>query len=440
MEQKTSTAPDTADKGAILKQLDALVAQGAATAKSVKEIETYGPALKEMGEKYADLEKRLKDTEERAKAAERLLAVNRQLHGKAEEIQESNEAQVFRCREFLDEQQKEAGRRYDLRRIFYHAGTGGQKTNPYGDPSLELKVHEHIHAKAQEYGVDATGGYLVAEEALSDFVELLYANSVLGRAGATILNGLTGSPVTIPTISGGTTHYWVGESEAITDSQATFGEIELTPKKSAALVLMSNEFKYLSNQAAAMMIERDMVEQMRVGEETAFLQGGGSKRPRGIFNEPGILTVSVGAIDELDPVKFLYALALNNSWFGSLAWLYHPRTWRDLYNLQDSYGRPIWSPGKHYGEQALPLEGMVHGIPAFASTVIDIDVSGGGETYIGLLRASDCLLANWGGLRVDKSEHYKFAEDQVAVRTCRMVDSRLRRGESLVLASDVTTT
>lgn len=439
MEQKTSTAPDIADKGAILKQLDALVAQGAATAKSVKEIETYGPALKEMGEKYADLEKRLKDNEERAKAAERLLAVNRQLHAKAEEIQDSDESQVFRCRAFLDEKQKEAGRRYDLRRIFHHAGTRGAGANPYGDPTLELKVHEHIHQKAQEYGIDSSGGYLVAEEALSDFVELLYANSVLGRAGATILNGLTGSPVTIPKMSSGTTHYWVGESEAITASDADFGEIELTPKKSAALVLMSNEFKYLSSQGAAMMIERDMAEQMRVGEETAFLQGGGSKRPRGIFNESGILTASVGVIDELDPVKFLYQLALNNSWFGSLAWLYHPRTWRDLYNLQDSYGRPIWSPGNHYGEQALPLEGMVHGIPAYTSTAISIDVSGGNETYIALVRASEVLIANWGGLRIDKSDHHKFAEDQVAVRACRLVDCRLRRPEALVLASDATT-
>lgn len=436
METPQTKPPERDATGAILARLDAQVEQNKALADQLGEIKTYGPALAEVKANYEDLAKRLADTEERAKAAERLLAINRSLHSAGEKVREMDESKAFIGGEFLAKAQADAGRGYDLRRLMLDVAG---KSTPGFDAKLERSVSDHLHTRAAEYGIDTAGGYLVPEEPINDFVGLLYATSLLGRAGATVLGGLTGSPVTIPTITAGSTHYWVGESEAITDSAPTFGEIEMTPKNSACLVLLSHQFRHLSRSGSQAIIEADMVEQMRVGEETAYLAGGGSKRPSGIFNESGILTTALGgAISATHFITMLYKLAANNSFYGNLAWLYGPRTWQDAAKLQDQNDRPVWNYS--YGEGIQPLEGRIFGIPNYVSTVMNEDVDGdaSGKAHVALVRASDVLLANWGGLMIARSEHHKFAENQIAVRATRMVDARLRRPKALVLDSTVT--
>lgn len=436
METDHTKPPERDAVGAILAKLDAQVASNKALADQLGEIKSYGPALSEIKKNYEDLEKRLADAEERAKAGERLLAINRTLHAAGTAVREMDETKAFVGGEVLAKAEADAGRKYDLRRLMFHVCG---KTVPGLDPSLELKVADHLATKAVEYGIDSSGGTMVPEEPVNDFVGLLYATSLLGRAGATVLGGLTGSPVTIPTMTSGSTHYWVGEAEAITDSAPTFGEIELTPKKSASLVLISNEWRSLSRSASQSLIEADMMEQMRVGEETAYLDGGGSKRPIGIFNESGILTASLGgSITATHYITMLYKLATENSYYGSLAWLQGPRTWKDTYQLQDQNDRPVWTMS--YGDQSLPLEGSIFGIPNYVSTVMNEDVDGdaSGKAHLALVRGSDVLLANWGGLMLARSDQYKFANDQIAVRATRLVDARLRRPKALVLDSTVT--
>ena len=57
-------------------------------------------------------------------------------------------------------------------------------------------------------------------------------------AGATILSGLVGK-VDVPRRSGVTNTYWVSESAALTEAEATFDKVSLTPKTLGALSKMS---------------------------------------------------------------------------------------------------------------------------------------------------------------------------------------------------------
>jgi len=79
-------------------------------------------------------------------------------------------------------------------------------------------------------GAPTGGGNLVATDLMSsDFITLLRNRLVLGQLGAKVLADLNGN-IAIPSQTGGASTYWVTEGNAVTESQATFGQVALSPK------------------------------------------------------------------------------------------------------------------------------------------------------------------------------------------------------------------
>ncbi|MFO0767592.1 MAG: phage major capsid protein [Nitrospiraceae bacterium] len=78
------------------------------------------------------------------------------------------------------------------------------------------------------------------------------------RAGAgTFAPNLTGSPVRIPRQTGSGTVYWVGQNADITKSDASYGEVQMTPKTMAMRMQFSNLLNLLSNPAIEQLIRND---------------------------------------------------------------------------------------------------------------------------------------------------------------------------------------
>jgi len=93
--------------------------------------------------------------------------------------------------------------------------------------------------KAQGEGVDAAGGFLVPEELLAQIIVLREQFGVFRKECHVVPMGR--DTLNWPRRTGGLTAYFTGENSAITESQASWDNINLTAKKMAALTRMSSE-------------------------------------------------------------------------------------------------------------------------------------------------------------------------------------------------------
>jgi HK97 family phage major capsid protein len=158
----------------------------------------------------------------------------------------------------------------------------GIRTGDWSNAGFEKEIFDNTKT-VMTVGTDSQGGYIVPNEYIAQLIELLRAESVVMRAGATVLGNLTGSPVEFPRQEGGATAYWVGENEDITESNQTLGQIALTPKACSALVKLSNRLLSMSNPDAEAMVRRDIAQVIALKIDLAALAGvGTATEPRGI--------------------------------------------------------------------------------------------------------------------------------------------------------------
>ena len=125
----------------------------------------------------------------------------------------------------LEEEKKE----FSFFKAFYAI-----RHNQWDDAGFEKEVFDAARKKAMSLGTGSAGGYIVPEIYMAEIIELLQAEAVVIRMGATVLSGLVGSPVYIPRQSAGATAYWVGENSDITASDLTLEQVSMTPKKDGA--------------------------------------------------------------------------------------------------------------------------------------------------------------------------------------------------------------
>jgi HK97 family phage major capsid protein len=84
-------------------------------------------------------------------------------------------------------------------------------------------------------------------------------------------------------VSAGCTAAYVGESTNITASQPTLGQLQLSDKKLAALIPISNDLLRSGGAKADNVIRNDLIRAMRLKEDATFIRSlGTSSEPRGL--------------------------------------------------------------------------------------------------------------------------------------------------------------
>ena len=148
--------------------------------------------------------------------------------------------------------------------------------------------------------VDSLGGFIVPNQVMSaQIIPLLQAAVTVYEAGTVRMGGLTGSPVQIPKITGATTAYWLGEVEAVTSGDMTFGQIDLYPHDVFALCTLSNRLIELGAPGAEQLVRSQLARDIGLKIDAAVYQGtGAAGQPTGILNTSGVnTTASVGALN-----------------------------------------------------------------------------------------------------------------------------------------------
>lgn len=294
---------------------------------------------------------------------------------------------------------------------------------------------------------DSSGGYLVPVQAIPELIEMLRAESVVIPSGATLLDGLVGSPVELPKQTGGATAYWVGENDALTASDAALGQLQLTPKSVGALVKLSNRLLRLSNPSAEQMVRADIARVLSLAIDLAALRGSGANgQPTGVANTSGINTVDWSSGGNPQTPNFdlfydmEYELALDNALRGKLSFIFHPCVKRSISKLKVK--QFDGDTGGEYVIRPMDVNALTSyiGYPFAVTTQIPINLGAGtNETEVYFGNWQELVIGQWAGIEIlpSKEAGDAFAKNQTWIRIITDVDIGLRHAESFCLGTGV---
>ena len=277
-----------------------------------------------------------------------------------------------------------------------------------------------IAQRSNNAGTGAAGGYLIPDEVSSTIIDLAMATTPVMELGPTLLKGLRGE-LPIPKITGRPTMYWVGEEEAASESETTFGEVVLRPKTAAAFTKVSRRLLYQTVNVAEQIIRDQLVKSFRLGIDQALIEGTGTeKQIKGVQNFAGLTaTAALGTnggrftIDKAAEMQMNLDVA--NMLKGNLGYLMRPEVLSFMlrervlnYSTQDeSRGQPIGGPQSVLMSK-MQLEEIL-GYKVRTSTLISKYTKGSST-----LAASRVFFGDWSQLLVGMWEGFEIKASDVA--------------------------
>lgn len=247
-------------------------------------------------------------------------------------------------------------------------------------------------------GTANQGGNLVATDLLAaSFIDLLRARMVLAGLGATVLDGLTGN-VAIPSQTAGAATYWVAEATAVTESQAVFGQVTLTPKTVGMFTDYSRKTLLQTTPAIEALVRADLASGIAVEIDRVGLAGSGSgAEPTGIINTAGIGAVAGGANGAAptyaNMVALEEAISIANADIGALSYVTNSRMRAQLKLTQvfaSTNGTPVWQGTEVNGYRAAVTQGMPNTLTKGTAV--------GTCSAIAFGNFNDLLMGFWSGL------------------------------------------
>jgi HK97 family phage major capsid protein len=310
------------------------------------------------------------------------------------------------------------------------------------DDSLGTRVQKSLQA-----GDFTAGGAMIPPEFAAGIIELLRSMTIVRRANPRTLP-MDGGNITLRKQTGTSTATYVGESQDITTSQPTIGQIVMTAKKLAAMVPISNDLlKFTSSPSADEWVRDDLVANLSVREDLAFLRDNGTaSTPKGLrfWASPGNVSASNGtsATNIEDDFKDLINnLELADVRMERPVWFMSPRSKNHLRNLRDANGNLIFPEIR----ASMPT---LYGWPVFVTTSIPTNLGGGTETEIYLVDMVHAVIGEVSGIEiaVDSSASYldgstlvsAFSRDETLMRAIMRHDFAMRHDEAVAVKNAVT--
>lgn len=296
---------------------------------------------------------------------------------------------------------------------------------------------------------DDTGlGNFLGETSKGELIELLRANEVFTRVGATQFTLPPNGRIQFDKHTGAVTAFWVGEvpsdksSPLITASEPTTGMLTLLAKKLAVLVKLPNELIRFASTGIEAFIRADMARTMALKADLAMLEGVGGTSIKGIITYGGISERQPGTEaangDTLEPEDIALAKAdieenehdTENSGFF---WAMRPRMFANLRNRRadsvsasDSRGNWLFPINRDDIGNGTPPR--LDGDPVIKSTQISNTRSKGASsdlTYLLYGVARHWMIGRAGVIEFANSVQgdTAFQTDQTWVRAIQHIDA-----------------
>jgi len=286
------------------------------------------------------------------------------------------------------------------------------------------------------------GGAMVPPKFSTEFIELLRNATAVRKAGARSIP-LEGS-LTIPRQTGGGTASYIGEHQAITPSQQSFGDITLSEKTLVAMTVIGNRLIANASMSAEQFVLEDLRNVMALREDLAFFFGdGASGTPRGLTSlmasanqyDATAVAPKVPTLAELrvEFAKAIGTLKRANQPMIKPVWFMNPRTEQFLMQVQDANGNAIYESQLEKGvlrgypvivtNQIPENLGNTAGTGSDWSRLMLIDVS---QEIIGDAQAMEALVVPNGTYEESGSAKSGLSRDQTVVRLIARHDHNIR--------------
>lgn len=289
--------------------------------------------------------------------------------------------------------------------------------------------------------VAASNSIVGTEHMPEEFITSLVNTSQVLALGATRLSGLVQS-ASIPRQTGNVSASWMAEDSTITESNATFDAVTLTPKQVSGRVAYSKKLLVQGLPSIEDLMRADLSRQIGLAIDLAAINGSGSSnQPLGILNTAGIGSVAGGTNGAAPTYAHMLgletALANANADNGSLGYLTNSKVRGKLKATEkaSSTGMFVWEAGATFDR--------VNGYKAAVSNQVPSTLTKGSASGV----CSAVIFGNWADLLIGEFGAVDLLIDPYSdsskanvriIATC-FVDIGVRHAESFAAMVDALT-
>lgn len=285
-------------------------------------------------------------------------------------------------------------------------------------------------------GTDGQGGYTIADE-MGQMVEILQPRLTVRQLGAQVMNGLVGDLV-MPRQITKTSAVWEGENTAADETNITFDQLKLTPKRLAAFVEVSKGLMVQSSIGVENLVRSDLNRANQIAIDTALINGAtGGNNPVGILNTSGIGSVAIGT-DGGAPtwahiINLWREVAVDDADLNTLAYLTTPGVAAKLMQTEKASGTAqfIWMSNNR--------EGQMNGYRAVTSTLVPSALTKGANSDCHAIIFGDfssMVIGNWAGIDITVDPYTRAKEAIVVMTVNSYWDAIIRHPESFAAIKD----
>lgn len=261
------------------------------------------------------------------------------------------------------------------------------------------------------------------------FIDRLRASLVTGRLGATVLDNLVGT-VDIPRQTGSSAAQWLGEDGSLTETDASFDDVTLSPKTVGAMTSISRRTLINSVPSVEQIVRNDLARVTASAIDFQALMGDGTgNTPTGVAHTVGVQTPSLATPSWAEVLAVISSIQTDDAEIGGMGWAMNPAAVAKLR-----------STVKASGEAAgflMDAPNSLAGYPVATTSAIP-SITGPSTTVL-FGAWSELLIAYWSGvdILVNPYETTAYAKGRVMVRVMRDVDVKVRHAESFAVADDL---
>lgn len=276
--------------------------------------------------------------------------------------------------------------------------------------------------------VPADGGFLVPERLRAELLRVSLESAIVrSRARVIPMDSLTvpfpaiDSTSNASSVYGGITAYWTEEGATLTDTSPKFGRVKLLAKKLTAYSEVPNELFTDSIISLAMFIDEVFPEALAWFEDIAFMTGGGVGEPLGWLNADAAVSVAKETGQAADTIVWenlvkMFARMLPSS-IARAVWIANVDTFPELATMALSVGTGGSAVWLNNGVEGPPMR--ILGRPVIFTEKCPTVGDAGDINFVDL---GYYLIGDRQSMTSMSSEHYKFKNDQTAIRFIERVD------------------
>ena len=304
--------------------------------------------------------------------------------------------------------------------------------NP-GDPRLsDLRV--------QQMKNGTSGGFNIPEQFIPELLKIdPQAATFRPRSRVIPAGDPPDAKLTMPSLDqgvgsnmyGGVTVTHGDESMTITETTAVFRKIELQPKKIQGYMTASHEL--MNNWDAASAVLPQLLREAVVGaEDTDFLTGDGVNKALGVLNAPAAIKINRAAATAISWADVYTMFARLWKRGGTPVWVSSQTIIPQLVQIADASSHSIWQPAANEG-----TDDRLFGIPISYN---ERSPALGTQGDLLLADLSAYLIKDGSGPTIALSEHFRFQNDELALRITWRTDGQSWLNSAIPLEGSTTNT